>query len=215
MAPVPEPDEDEAEAGIYELLAAFRAVMAQRPRIPVHEVEIDEVTIEDRMQHVETELVSAGRILFEDLFGNDPRRMAKVVTFMSLLELCKLDRIMIRQNRLFGTIWVYRKDPVEAVAADPDAARARAQELAIPEAEVPDAPPEGVLPGLVEWVQDQIRQRKARTALDQILADLEREMREEGAPARISETDAAAVESLAAASAEPGAPDEDPSPDPG
>jgi chromatin segregation and condensation protein Rec8/ScpA/Scc1 (kleisin family) len=205
--PVPEPGEDEAEAGIYELLAAFRAVMAQRPRIPVHEVEIDEVTIEDRMQHVEAELVAAGRILFEDLFGNDPRRMAKVVTFMALLELCKLDRIMIRQNRLFGTIWVYRKDPVE-VAADTEEARAkareRAQELAVPEVEVPDAPPEGILPGLVEWVQDQIRQRKARTALDQILADLERELREEGGPA----PDASALESLAAASAEPGAPDE-------
>jgi chromatin segregation and condensation protein Rec8/ScpA/Scc1 (kleisin family) len=210
-APVPEPGDDEAEAGLYELLAAFRAVMAQRPRIPVHEVEIDEVTIEDRMQHVETELVSAGRILFEDLFGNDPRRMAKVVTFMSLLELCKLDRIIIRQNRLFGTIWVYRKDPVEALEADPEKARDRAQELAVPEAEVPDAPPEGVLPGLVEWVQDQIRQRKARTALDQILADLERELREEGGPA----PDTAALESLAAAASEPGAPDEEPPLDPG
>ena len=185
--------------------------MSQRPRIPVHEVEIDEVTIEDRMQHVEAELVAVGRILFEDLFGNDPRRMAKVVTFMALLELCKLDRIMIRQNRLFGTIWVYRKDPTDAMTADPERARERAQELAVPEAEVPDVPPDGVLPGLVEWVQDQIRQRKARTALDQILSDLERELREEGAPAEISETDAVALESLAAASAEPGAPDEEPS----
>src|SRR5215217_1470911 len=67
-------DEEDGEAGVYDLLAAFKSVLAQRPRIPVHEVEIDEVTIEDRMQHVETELLNAGRILFEDLFGNDPRR---------------------------------------------------------------------------------------------------------------------------------------------
>src|SRR5690606_6003068 len=78
--------EGESEAGIYDLLAAFKSVLALKPRIPVHEVEIDEVTIEDRMQHVETELVSTSRILFEDLFGNDPRVMAKVVTFMALLE---------------------------------------------------------------------------------------------------------------------------------
>lgn len=204
MAPVPEPEDGEAEAGIYDLLAAFRAVMTQRPRIPVHEVEIDEVTIEDRMQHVEAELAAAGRMLFEDLFGNDPRRMAKVVTFMALLELCKLDRVMIRQNRLFGTIWVYRKDPAQT--ADPD----RAQELAVPEPEVPDTPPEGIRPGLVDWVQDQIRQRTARTALDQILADLERELREEGGPA----PDAAALASLAQASADPGAPDDEPEADP-
>jgi segregation and condensation protein A len=209
----PEPDagaesagsDEEAEAGIYELLAAFREVMSQRPRIPVHEVEIDEVTIEDRMQHVETELIAAGRILFEDLFGNDPRRMAKVVTFMALLELCKLDRIVIRQNRTFGTIWVYRKEPQEA--ANPE----HLQELAAAEAVIPDEPPEGILPGLVEWVQDQIRQRKARTALDQILTDLEKELREEGA----ATPETSALESLAAASAEPGAPGEESASAPG
>jgi segregation and condensation protein A len=105
-----EADENEGEAGVYDLLAAFKSVLTQRPHIPVHEVEIDEVTIEDRMQHVETELLGAGRILFEDLFGNDPRRLAKVVTFMALLELCKLDRIVVRQNRAFGSIWVYPKE---------------------------------------------------------------------------------------------------------
>ena len=51
----------EHEAGIYDLLVAFRTVLQQRPVIPVHEVEIDDVTIEDRMQHVETELIETGR----------------------------------------------------------------------------------------------------------------------------------------------------------
>jgi chromatin segregation and condensation protein Rec8/ScpA/Scc1 (kleisin family) len=202
-APIPEPDGGEVEAGVYDLLAAFRAVLTQRPRIPVHEVEIDEVTIEDRMQHVETELLASGRVLFEDLFQNDPRRMAKVVTFMALLELCKLDRVLVRQNRTLGTIWVYRKDPV----AEQD--ENRSQELAAAEAAsdsaVPDVVPEGVRPGLVEWVHDQIRQRKSRTALDQILADLEKELKEEGGDPSESTS---VLESLAAASLEQGGPDE-------
>lgn len=199
-APMPEEasyEEDEngeSEAGIYDLLAAFKSVLAVRPRIPVHEVEIDEVTIEDRMQHVETELISAGRILFEDLFGNDPRRMAKVVTFMALLELCKLDRIVVRQNRALGTIWVYRKDLEKAAGGGSNGAderrEAMAQELAAADA-VPE-PDETVIevkPGLVEWVQEQILQRKARTALDQILADLERELKEEGGQAAAEQTE--------------------------
>jgi chromatin segregation and condensation protein Rec8/ScpA/Scc1 (kleisin family) len=66
--------EEATEAGVYDLLTAFRAVVLDRPRIPVHEVEIDDVTIEDRMQHVETELLRNGRLLFEDLFESDPRR---------------------------------------------------------------------------------------------------------------------------------------------
>jgi hypothetical protein len=154
------------------------------------------------MQHVETELLEAGRVLFEDLFGNDPRRMAKVVTFMALLELCKLDRIVVRQNRALGTIWVYRK---EVSAAGGEQAEALAQEL---EASASQPEPEettlDIKPGLVAWVQEQILQRKARTALDQILADLERELKEEGGEAPQASQ---AIESLAAATLEPGAPD--------
>ncbi len=195
-------DEDgESEAGIYDLLAAFKSVLALKPRIPVHEVEIDEVTIEDRMQHVETELVSAGRILFEDLFGNDPRVMAKVVTFMALLELCKLDRIVVRQNRALGSIWVYRKDALKAREGDARS-EALAQELALAEPEPPETVPD-IKPGLVTWVQEQILQRKSPTALDEILLDLERELREEGGGAP---PEAAGLESLAAA-LEPGAPE--------
>jgi chromatin segregation and condensation protein Rec8/ScpA/Scc1 (kleisin family) len=209
-----DPDE-ESEAGIYDLLAAFKSVLSQKPRIPVHEVEIDEVTIEDRMQHVETELISAGRILFEDLFGNDPRRMAKVVTFMALLELCKLDRILVRQNRALGTIWVYRKDGSSGKTGSADSERAGdyAQELAQEQiqeqqaAAQPDADETllAIKPGLVQWVQEQILQRKARTALDQILADLEKELKEEGGEAPVTTE---AIESLAAATLEQGAPEE-------
>lgn len=201
-------DEGESEAGIYDLLAAFKSALALKPRIPVHEVEIDEVTIEDRMQHVETELVSVGRILFEDLFGNDPRVMAKVVTFMALLELCKLDRIVVRQNRAMGTIWVYRKDALKAREGDARS-EALAQELAMAEPEPPETVPD-IKPGLVTWVQEQILQRQSRSALDEILLDLERELRAEGQEAP---PETAGLESLAAA-LEPGAPDvEEPAPE--
>ena len=175
------------EAGIYDLLSAFRSVLLQRPTIPVHEVEIDDVTIEDRMQHVETELLESGNCMFDDLFINDPRRMARVVTFMAILELCKLDRIEIRQNHIMGSIWVYSKektpDGFHETQIDP-----------LPEFK----------PGLVAWVQDQIRIRTARTALDEVLFQLEQELRAEGeeAPAPGS------LESLAAATLDPGGPDE-------
>ena len=178
--------EADREAGIYDLLAAFRSVMRQQPAFPAHEVEIDDVTIEDRMQHVETELLEGGRRLFDDLLLNDPRRMARVVTFMAVLELCKLDRIELRQNHILGAIWVYAK------MAAPSGVETRIDPL--PEFK----------PGLVEWIQDHIRKRAARTALDEVLLQLERELRAEGEEA----PDAAAMESLAAASLDPTGSDE-------
>ncbi len=176
--------EEETEAGVYDLLAAFRSVLSQKSQIPVHEVEIDDVTIEDRMQVVETHIRKSGRILFEDLFESDPRQLVKVVTFMAVLELCKLDRIVFRQNRLFGAIWVYAKktDPVYT------------QELEAFSGLELDPLPE-INPGLVDWVQEQIKKRAAQTALESVLSDLERELKEEGTDAPAM----AAMESLAAA----------------
>jgi len=163
-----EENELDQDAGIYDLLTAFRSVLTQSPRVPVHEVEIDDVTIEDRMQSVEAELVQCGRCLFEDLFENDPRRMVKVVTFMALLELCKLDRISVRQNRLFGSIWLYGREAESPYT----------QELESSHEMMLDPLPE-FRPGLVEWVQEQIRKRAEQTTWETVIDDLARELREE------------------------------------
>lgn len=151
----------EEEAGVFDLLSAFRAVVLQKPRLPVHEVEIDDVTIEDRMQEVEIALNERGRSLFEDLFANDTRTIALVVTFMSILELAKLDRIVFRQSHAMGPIWVYRKQK----AADYE------MELKNDESHLEPLPE--FREGLVEIVQEQIKQRAVKNALEEALRDLE------------------------------------------
>lgn len=151
----------EEEAGVFDLLSAFRSVVLQKPKLPVHEVEIDDVTIEDRMQEVEITLTERGRSLFEDLFANDTRTISLVVTFMAILELAKLDRILFRQSRAMGPIWVYRKQK----AAD--------YELELKHDEsMLDTLPE-FKPGLVGIVQEQIKQRAVKNALEEALRDLE------------------------------------------
>lgn len=151
----------EEEAGVFDLLAAFRSVVLQKPKLPVHEVEIDDVTIEDRMQEVEIALNERGRSLFEDLFANDTRTIALVVTFMAILELAKLDRIVFRQSRAMGPIWVYRKQK----AAD--------YELELKHDESHLDPLPEFKEGLVEIVQAQIKQRAVKNALEEALRDLE------------------------------------------
>jgi len=153
--------ETEEEAGVFDLLSAFRNVVLQKPKLPVHEVEIDDVTIEDRMQEVEIALTERGRSLFEDLFANDTRTIALVVTFMAILELAKLDRIVFRQSRAMGPIWVYRK----LKAAD--------YELELKNDESHLDPLPEFRPGLVEIVQAQIKQRAVKNALEEALRDLE------------------------------------------
>jgi len=151
----------EEEAGVFDLLSAFRNVVLQKPKLPVHEVEIDDVTIEDRMQEVEIALTERGRSLFEDLFANDTRTISLVVTFMAILELAKLDRIVFRQSRAMGPIWVYRKQK----AADYELELKNDESMLEP---IPD-----FKPGLVEIVQEQIKKRAVKNALEEALRDLE------------------------------------------
>lgn len=158
----------EEECGIFDLLSAFRGVMLQKPRIPVHEVEIDDVTIEDRMQEIELLMLSRGRCLFEDIFENDSRRIAKVVTFMAILELCKTDMIVIRQSHGLGVIRVYRKQENQAFE----------MELSLPEADALPPLPE-LRPGLVDIVRQQIETRTVRNALEEAIKEIEAELKRE------------------------------------
>jgi chromatin segregation and condensation protein Rec8/ScpA/Scc1 (kleisin family) len=151
----------EEEAGVFDLLSAFRNVVLQKPKLPVHEVEIDDVTIEDRMQEVEIALNERGRSQFEDLFANDSRTISLVVTFMAILELAKLDRIVFRQSHALGPIWVYRKQ------------KASDYELELKHDESHLDPLPDFKEGLVEIVQAQIKQRAVKNALEEALRDLE------------------------------------------
>ncbi len=163
----PDTDKDELgeeEAGVYGLLSAFRKVVLEAPKPVVHEVEIDDVTIEDRMQEIDTLIQAEGRSLFEDLFQNDPRVIAKVVTFMAILELVKLDKILLRQSHAMSSIWVFRKQnnanyEIELNQAD--------RELeALPEFKA----------GLVEIVKEAILRRQAENSLETVMRELEEEM---------------------------------------
>jgi chromatin segregation and condensation protein Rec8/ScpA/Scc1 (kleisin family) len=151
----------EEEAGVFDLLAAFRNVVLSKPKAPVHEVEIDDVTIEDRMQEVEITLNELGRSLFEDLFANDTRTISLVVTFMSILELAKLDRIVFRQSHALGPIWVYRKQK----ASDYE------MELKIDESHLEPLPE--FKEGLVDLIKEQMKTRTVANALEEALRDLE------------------------------------------
>ncbi len=181
----------EEEAGVFDLLSAFRNVVLQKPKLPVHEVEIDDVTIEDRMQEVEIALTERGRSLFEDLFANDTRTISLVVTFMAILELAKLDRILFRQSRAMGPIWVYRKQK----AAD--------YELELKHDEsMLDTLPE-FKPGLVGIVQEQIKQRAVKNALEEALRDLENGILPgEAKPAEAPAVEAAGAQATAAPAGE-------------
>lgn len=108
---VPELDDDvpvELEPMSYFVLVdVMKDVLARVGEEFFYEVELEDVTLEEKIALVETELAERGRALFVDLISRTPRRIHIVVTFMAILELSKLGRIALAQEGSFSQIWIY------------------------------------------------------------------------------------------------------------
>ncbi|MEN9353357.1 MAG: hypothetical protein RL318_682 [Fibrobacterota bacterium] len=108
------PPKDEAipeeVVGIWDLLKAFREVLKVKPRLAGHVIEVDDVPIEERMNQVRAKLVREGRVVFDELFAHDTRRIMVVVSFMALMELVKTEEAVFRQETNQGAILVYRRN---------------------------------------------------------------------------------------------------------
>jgi segregation and condensation protein A len=102
---------DLGSLSIFDLLTAFRRVIerAQQEEAGRHVVRIDNVKIDDRIEHVLAVLTDRIEVRFEELFDDDLRKIVIVVTFMAILELVKMHEITFRQEERFGSIVVLRE----------------------------------------------------------------------------------------------------------
>lgn len=101
---------------LFELLEALRRVLERVPEGAEvhHEVTLERVTLQDRMVYVMDRLGSApgATLLFQDLLLDAPiTRHRVVITFLSILELSKMQAVRIFQNadergRPFGPVRV-------------------------------------------------------------------------------------------------------------
>lgn len=72
----------------------------------------DLFTVEEKIDFVQSKLLVERAISFSELFEGDKTKEEVVVTFLAILELLKMKRIAIRQDRLFDEIFIERKEEV-------------------------------------------------------------------------------------------------------
>jgi segregation and condensation protein A len=102
MIPVEAPPEVE----LFELLEAFRGLLAKVPEASFHEVGAEGLTIADRINEILDLIRGKEAVTFERLFVAPITREYVIVTFLALLELCKLRMVKILQANSFGVIWI-------------------------------------------------------------------------------------------------------------
>lgn len=99
-----------AEVGLFDLVAAFRAIMAQSRKVTVHRVVEINITLESCMAEVLTALDKKPEITFRELFAPDADKLVWVVTFIAILELIKRHDIRAIQDEPFAEIMIRRID---------------------------------------------------------------------------------------------------------
>jgi segregation and condensation protein A len=116
-----EAGEEMLEAGLYDLIGAFKELLERRKTLLAHEVEHEGKSVEERMEELLALLREGQSLEFLELFASEGSKAGMILTFLALLELIRLKRIKVYQRRLFGPIRVFRPVGPEAGAPMPGA----------------------------------------------------------------------------------------------
>ncbi|MBO8168304.1 MAG: segregation/condensation protein A [Thermoanaerobacteraceae bacterium] len=97
---------------LTDLLDALVQVMARvKEKEPFARITREEITIRDKVVQIQQELNRRKNgMLFSELFSKQASRVEIVVTFLALLELMRLGKVLARQSRNFGDIYLYALD---------------------------------------------------------------------------------------------------------
>jgi segregation and condensation protein A len=102
-----EPGGERIEVNLFELLDAFRKVLERVEKEAFHEVILEPISVEDKIEEILTLLGRENRSMaFHRLFPEQAPRRVIVVTLLAILELVKMKQIRIFQLAPFETIRV-------------------------------------------------------------------------------------------------------------
>ncbi len=111
--------EAEIAADTGDLARVFAAVLERLRTRPVLNVEEDQVTVGQMIQFLGRRLTMEDRpVSLSRLLGNTRSQKALVAMFLALLELVRLQAILLNQDRNFSEIFIKKSGEFEAVVAE-------------------------------------------------------------------------------------------------
>ena len=95
-----------ANLDLYDLLTAFRDVLARASELPREELKGMRFSVPDKMDYVLERTRSEDQVSFTALFAPDAPKGEIIVTFLAILELLRQHRIAVYQNAAFHEITI-------------------------------------------------------------------------------------------------------------
>jgi len=103
---------------MFDLLSALAGIFDRVQAKPIHEVEREPFTVEEKMSLIEEKVGSGGMVTFAELFSEDNIKMEVIVTFIAILEMVKQGRLEFMQTEIMGPIWIQHPGITEDVGED-------------------------------------------------------------------------------------------------
>lgn len=107
--------EFEIKATLFDLLSAFKNINDRAAEIDTEEmyetVEEETITVEDKIAFIDRQLTNEDQLLFEDLFPLSSSKLDRIVTFLAILELIRIGKIVTVQTDHFESIYIVKQEP--------------------------------------------------------------------------------------------------------
>lgn len=102
----------EIKATLFDLLTAFKNINDQisqvEPDEDIQPIEEETFTVEEKISFIENQLESSDQLLFEDLFPFTSSKINLIVTFLAVLELIRIGKIITVQTGLFESLYIVK-----------------------------------------------------------------------------------------------------------
>lgn len=116
--------EAELAADVIDLARTFRVILARATERPILQVNEDSVTIAQMVDYLRRRLTLEDRpVGLKRLLGHMNSRNALVCTFLALLELVRLQAILLRQDRVFSEVFIKKSENFDAIMTEQAAVR--------------------------------------------------------------------------------------------
>jgi len=109
-------DEPGLAVSVFDLISVFREVLERAKKRPQLEIQREEVTVAQMIEHVKQVLAADSRpVRLDDLIAGYFTRQALIALFLALLEMVRLRAILLRQKALFAPITVHKSRRFEEI----------------------------------------------------------------------------------------------------
>lgn len=104
-------DENWLDVDLIDLISAFNGILSKEAineEIPKLLIADSTYSISEKIKDIETLLATKNEIYFSEIFlSKDPETLDIVYSFLAILEIVKLGKILIKQHKMFGDIKIF------------------------------------------------------------------------------------------------------------